>query len=1405
MGRLLRIVSIFLVLLCSFAGQTSAQCTWTASTAYPIPVLDNPTAAVGNNLYSFSGVSNNGLPTSSYKFDGTTWTAIAPLPAALEFASATSDGTNIFIIGGSDDGGTTVTTTYRYNVASNTYTTLAPCPSATWSHAAVLLNGKIYKIGGIGAAPSTAVNIYDIAANTWTTGAPHPTAAGFLAAVALNGFVYTAGGIDAAGSNKTYRYDPAANTWNDAAIADLPATRWGAAYTVYRNAFVMAGGYAGGDATASISATVISWDPGTNTWTPLANLVGGRARFTGAILNDDFYVVGGRSSGSSGFVGTTEVQKLTCPPLVACTGTPAPGNTFATSTVVCPNTTVTLSPQNNTPGTGVTYLWETSPTLTGTYTPVAGGTNNTVSVTPTVTAYYRVSVSCGAATTASTPVLVTVTPCTCITPDLAAVCEGTIQKLQVSGSGTPGTVNSASGPISIPVPDASAAGVTTTLPATLPAGATITSITVNLNLTHTWDSDMSINLVSPNGKILNLLNGVGGSGDNFVNTNIALVNAPTAIPVITTGVAPFTGTYRYQGAANAGPTGFTSNVTTFENFATPAVAGGAQNWRLALRDLAGGDLGILTSWSITVNYTVLPTAIWTGGTFFTDPAATVPYVAGTEANTVYVQPATTTTYTATIASGSCAGANLVTVNVLPRPVVTVNPTTGCGPLTITASGAATYSWTPGTGLNTTTGATVTANPSANTVYTVTGTGTNGCAAVPVSVTVNAAPTAAVISTVAGSTFQVQEGFNTFPPSGWAFQNLSNPLATTPPFNNWLQGDPLLFPAFNGAPNSYALGNFQATTGSGTISNWLFSPVVNIKNGDIVSFYTRTTTNAQFPDRLEVRLSTNGTSVNAGTTSNSVGDFTTLLFSVNPNLVSGPGTGTGTSGYPDNWTRLTGTVSGITGTVTGRIGLRHFVTNGGPQGANSDNIGIDQFEYATPSSVNCANVVTNIKVDITGGVGPYTVVFSNGTTSTTITNYTSGSNIQVSPAATTTYTIVSVTGANGCVGTGNSGSATITITPAPAITTPPASSSVCVGNNATFTVASTPAVGNTFQWQVSTDGGTTYTNVTNDATYSGATTATLTVTAVTSAMNSYKYRVIVTGACPSAVTSAEATLTVNSAAVITTQPVATSVCAAPSTTGASTTFTVAATGGGLTYQWQVSTDGGTTFTNVTNGGSYAGATTATLTVSNASTAFNNYIYRVLVTTGGCTAVTSNNATLTIKPATVVVVNASPYTSLYPGLTTTLTAAVSPSTATSYQWFRNGVAVPGALTNTLAGIGVDALGSYYVAVTDANGCGGISNTVVIKDSSNTTLFIYPNANNGKFNVRLFSDINMSNGLNPRTLNVYDAKGSRVYSKVFSVFGAYTNMPVDISNLGSGIYIVEVLTNNGERLKTGRVSVL
>jgi hypothetical protein len=200
----------------------------------------------------------------------------------------------------------------------------------------------------------------------------------------------------------------------------------------------------------------------------------------------------------------------------------------------------------------------------------------------------------------------------------------------------------------------------------------------------------------------------------------------------------------------------------------------------------------------------------------------------------------------------------------------------------------------------------------------------------------ATPLAGVALPSAASAAVTTEGFTTVPPAGWTTTNNSSPLGDTTVFQG--AGGP--FVAQAGADDSFAAMNFNSTGGTGTISTWLVTPqYTSLSNGDVVSFYTRKTTvgagEVDFPDRLEVRMSNNG-SCSPGTGATSVGDFTTVLVTVNPALAVG--------GYPQTWTEFTATLSGITGAESGCFAFRYFVTNGGPTGSNGDYIGIDTYGY-----------------------------------------------------------------------------------------------------------------------------------------------------------------------------------------------------------------------------------------------------------------------------------------------------------------------------------------------------------------------------------------------------------------------------------------------------------------------------
>ncbi|MCD4794849.1 MAG: T9SS type A sorting domain-containing protein [Bacteroidales bacterium] len=87
-----------------------------------------------------------------------------------------------------------------------------------------------------------------------------------------------------------------------------------------------------------------------------------------------------------------------------------------------------------------------------------------------------------------------------------------------------------------------------------------------------------------------------------------------------------------------------------------------------------------------------------------------------------------------------------------------------------------------------------------------------------------------------------------------------------------------------------------------------------------------------------------------------------------------------------------------------------------------------------------------------------------------------------------------------------GSAYIFTTPLPSITTQPTNQTdICPGNNISFSVAGENI--DSYQWQLSTDGGSSFNNITNGGVYSNATTATLNITGVTLDMDNYQYQCV----------------------------------------------------------------------------------------------------------------------------------------------------------------------------------------------------------------------------------------------------------------------------------------------------------
>lgn len=179
--------------------------------------------------------------------------------------------------------------------------------------------------------------------------------------------------------------------------------------------------------------------------------------------------------------------------------------------------------------------------------------------------------------------------------------------------------------------------------------------------------------------------------------------------------------------------------------------------------------------------------------------------------------------------------------------------------------------------------------------------------------------------------------------GWVIQNNSDPYG---PFA-WRQGkfemggklgsEVVGFAAYSAVynQNEFISVDLNAGKDASLISCWLITPAMPLKNGDEISFYTRS--HGDFVDRMQVWGNFTSESMNVGRAATAVGDFTTLLLDINELMTD--------NGYPIAWSKYTLVMSGITTSgMKHRIAFRYYVPNGGPAGANGDMVGIDVFEY-----------------------------------------------------------------------------------------------------------------------------------------------------------------------------------------------------------------------------------------------------------------------------------------------------------------------------------------------------------------------------------------------------------------------------------------------------------------------------
>jgi Zn-dependent metalloprotease/subtilisin-like proprotein convertase family protein len=277
-------------------------------------------------------------------------------------------------------------------------------------------------------------------------------------------------------------------------------------------------------------------------------------------------------------------------------------------------------------------------------------------------------------------------------------CSGGSAQLLATASvpGQGGNVKSNTTPLALP--DYPAAGVSNsvTISGSSNANAVI-ALTLD-SLTHTYDGDLKIELIAPNGSAITLASSVGGSGRNFIRTRF--VPAGTAIA---SGVAPFTGSFS--------PAQAFSNLTGSAN----------GTWSVRITDQGSVDVGTLWKWTLELPGNSITSYSWTPSTGLNNSTISNPIA----------NPVSTTTYTVTVTDNTgCTASSSATVSVGGVAVSIAKSDVKCfggnnGLAVATPIGAGanpTFLWSTGA-------TTASISQLASGVYTCTITATDGCTAV----------------------------------------------------------------------------------------------------------------------------------------------------------------------------------------------------------------------------------------------------------------------------------------------------------------------------------------------------------------------------------------------------------------------------------------------------------------------------------------------------------------------------------------------------------------------------------------------------------------------------------------------------------------------------------------------------
>ena len=208
---------------------------------------------VNGIVYNVRGLSGPGTVLEAYNPVADSWTTVAPIPTARYAPGVAVLNGLIYVIGGQ------TTAVEAYDPTSNSWTARAPVPEVEQYPGVAVINNLLYLV-----SQSGALKVYDPAADRWTTRSPVPGGGVMNFVVAVNGTLYAIGGTNqccrTVGSTLN-AYDPATDSWTGRAVLSNLRQPWGVG--VLNGLIYVLGGINPYDPVNSFQV----YDPSVNVWT----------------------------------------------------------------------------------------------------------------------------------------------------------------------------------------------------------------------------------------------------------------------------------------------------------------------------------------------------------------------------------------------------------------------------------------------------------------------------------------------------------------------------------------------------------------------------------------------------------------------------------------------------------------------------------------------------------------------------------------------------------------------------------------------------------------------------------------------------------------------------------------------------------------------------------------------------------------------------------------------------------------------------------------------------------------------------------------------------------------------------------------------------------------------------------